>query len=128
MTTNTEAVRAAYAAFAAGDIPTALAMFSPQIRWTEAAGGPYGGVFIGPEAVVANVFMPLVTAWDFKVEPHEHFADGNVVVSLGTYRGTFKATGKSFESPFAHVWRFEGGKVVMFDQYVDTALHRMPMQ
>jgi ketosteroid isomerase-like protein len=129
MSANTEVLRNLYAAFATGDIPCVLGALSPEVRWTEAAGGPYGGLSVGPEAVLANVFMPIGAAWDgFSAIPHEFVAEGNVVVTLGTYSGTFKATGKSFSAPFAHVWKFRDGKVASFDQYTDTAVHLMPMQ
>jgi ketosteroid isomerase-like protein len=40
----------------------------------------------------------------------------------GTYIGTYKATGKSFRAPFAHVWKFSGGRVKSFWQHTDTAV------
>ena len=32
-----------------------------------------------------------------------------------------KAGGARLDSPFCHVYRFDGGKVVTFQQYTDTA-------
>ena len=32
-----------------------------MIEWTEAAGFPYDGTHVGPEAVLSNVFMRLGT-------------------------------------------------------------------
>jgi ketosteroid isomerase-like protein len=129
MNPNTEIARALYAAFAVGDVPTVLGGMAPDIRWTEAAGGPYGGVSHGPDAVLANVFMKLGTEWDgFTAVPHDFVSEGDTVVALGDYSGTFKATGKSFTAPFAHVWTFRDGKVVSFQQHTDTALHRAPME
>lgn len=43
MNHNTEIARGLYAAFAAGDIPSVLATLAPDVQWTEAEGGPYGG-------------------------------------------------------------------------------------
>lgn len=121
--------RSAYAAFAAGDIPTVLAALAPDVRWTEAEGGPYGGVSIGPSAVLENVFMKLGGEWDgFAAVPHEFVSSNGTVVALGEYSGTYKATGKSFKAPFAHVWKFREGKVTSFHQYTDTAVHLKPMQ
>jgi len=124
-----EIVQKMYAAFASGDIPGVLAMLAPEIHWTEAEGGPYGGISIGPQAVLENVFMKLGGEWDgYSAVPQEFIASGNTVVTLGTYSGTYKATGKSFSAPFAHVMKFQDGKVVSFHQYTDTALHQMPLQ
>ena len=44
------------------------------------------------------------------------------------YGGTYKATGKSFKAPFAHVWKFENGKAISFQQYTDTAVQLRAMQ
>ena len=129
MNPNTETARALYAAFATGDVPTVLGAMAPDIRWTEAAGGPYGGVSNGPNEVLSNVFMKLGTEWDaFTVIPHDFVSEGDVVVSLGDYSGTFKATGRSFTAPFAHVWTFRDGKVISFQQHTDTVVHRAPME
>jgi hypothetical protein len=129
MSQATEIVRSAYAACAAGDIETVLSIFSPAIRWSEAAGGPYGGVFVGPQQVLENVFMKLGSEWDgFSATPHEFVASGDAVVALGEYGGVFKATGKRLKVPFAHVWKFRDGQAVSFDQYTDTAVHRAAMR
>ena len=128
MSTTLTTVQNLYAAFARGDIPTVLGAMAPEIRWTEAEGGPYGGVSIGPEQVLHNVFMKLGTEWDgFAAVPAEFVADGNTVVALGEYSGTYKGTGKSFRAPFAHVWKLVDGKAVSFHQYTDTAVHLRPM-
>jgi ketosteroid isomerase-like protein len=129
MSNNLDAVRSVYKAFAIGDIPAVLAVFSPEMHWTEAEGGPYGGVSIGPDAVLENVFMKLGGEWDgFAAIPSEFVADGSTVVALGEYSGTYKATGKSFKAPFAHVWKFKDGKAASFQQYTDTAVHQRPLQ
>ncbi len=129
MTQHAETVRELYDAFAKGDVPTVLGALANDIRWTEAAGGPYGGVSNGPAEVLANVFMKLGGEWDgFSAVPHQYVADGDTVVALGDYAGTFKATGKSFTAPFAHVWKFQDGKAITFHQHTDTAVHREPMR
>ena len=124
-----ELVKKGYAAFAVGDIETVLSIFSPTIRWVEAEGGPYGGVFVGPRQVLENVFMKLGTEWDgFSATPHEFVASGDTVVALGAYGGTFKGTGKRLDVPFAHVWKFSDGQAVSFEQYTDTAVHWAAMR
>lgn len=129
MTQLIEIAKTLYTAFAKGDVPVVLGGLASNVRWTEAEGGPYGGTYLGPQAVLEQVFMKLGGEWDgFSAIPSEFFGDGNTVVSLGEYSATFKATGKSFKAPFVHVWRFENGKVVAFQQYTDTVLHRRPMQ
>lgn len=129
MSNELELARGVYRAFAAGDIPGVLGVFAPDIHWMEAEGGPYGGVSIGPDAVLADVFMKLGTEWDgFAAVPQEFVAGGETVVALGEYSGTCKATGKHFRAPFAHVWKFCDGKAVSFHQYTDTAAQLAAMQ
>lgn len=129
MTENLKIVERIYKAFSEGDMAAVLAAFSPEIHWTEAEGGPYGGVSIGPNAVLENVFMKLGSEWEpFSAISSEFVANGETVVALGEYRGTYKKTGKSFEAPFAHVWKFKQGKVMTFQQYTDTAVHLRPLQ
>jgi ketosteroid isomerase-like protein len=129
MSSNERIVRSVYAAFAVGDVPTVLGVLAPDVRWTEALGGPYGGVYVGPEEVLANVFMKLGGEWEgFAAVPAEFVAAGDTVVALGEYSGTYKATGKSFRAPFAHVWKLLDGKACTFHQYTDTAVHFRPLQ
>ena len=120
---HTELLRNVYAAFAAGDVPTVLSALAADVRWTEAEGFPYGGTYVGPNAVLQNVFMRIGAEWDaYAAVPQEFVDGGDTVVALGTYSGTYKATGKSFRTPFVHVWRFANGKVSQFAQHTDTAV------
>lgn len=129
MSSSLEVIRSVYASFAKGDIPSVLGALAPDIRWTEAEGGPYGGTSIGPQAVLENVFMKLGGEWDgFAATANEFVASDDVVVALGEYSGTFKATGKSFRAPFAHVWRMKDGRAIAFQQHTDTAVHLRPMR
>jgi ketosteroid isomerase-like protein len=129
MNDNKEIARALYAAFGRGDIGAVLATLAPDVQWTEAEGGPYGGVSVGPDAVLANVFMKLGGEWDgYAAVPQQFVAEGDTVVALGEYSGTYKATGKSFKAPFAHVWTFRDGKAIAFRQHTDTAVHQRPLQ
>ena len=129
MTKHLDVVHGLYASFADGDIPAVLAVMAPDIYRTEAEGGPYGGIFIGPDAVLSNVFMKLGTEWDgYAAVPSEFVSDGDTVIVLGHYSDACKATGKYFKAPFAHVWKFKDGKAMSFQQYTDTAVHLQPMQ
>jgi uncharacterized protein len=118
---NVDGVRGVYDAFAKGDVPAVLGFLAPDIEWTEAEGFPYGGTYNGPDAVLQGVFMKLGTEWDgYAAIPSEFIDAGDSVVALGTYSGKYKATGKSFQANFAHVWKLREGKAVKFVQYTDT--------
>ena len=118
--------RSFYTAVGGGDIPGAFALLAPDVSWTEATGFPsYGGTYHGPDAVLQNVFMRLGSEWEgFAGVPAEFIAQGDTVVVLGQYSGTYKATGRKFTAPFAHVWTAKNGKLVKFRQFTDTALAR----
>ena len=124
MSENVELARKAYDAFSKGDIDTVLAMFDPAIEWREAEGNPYqpsGAPWIGPQAVVENLFVKLGSEWDgFAAVPEELLDAGDTVVALGRYRGACRATGRIIHAQMAHVWRVRDGKAAAFQQYADT--------
>ena len=112
-----------YAAFEGGDIPAAVALMDPEIEWVEAAGHPYGGSYVGPDAVLGNVFARIGAEWDdFKAIPDYVVGDEERAVGVGTYSGTNKASGRSFEARFAHAVLVRDGRIVHFEQVADTAL------
>ena len=122
---HVELVQDLYAAFGRGDIPAVLACFDADIAWREAEGNPYqpsGAAWIGPDAVLENLFMRLGGEWDgFSVHPHHYHDAGSTIVVEGRYTGTFLATGKPLDAQVCHVWTIASGKIVGFQQYVDTA-------
>ena len=82
MPANTDIVRGLYDAVAAGDIPKLLAGLDAGIEWIEADTFPTAGTYIGPEAVLNGVFMPITTDVEgFQVTPSEFIEGGNKVVS-----------------------------------------------
>jgi ketosteroid isomerase-like protein len=67
-------------------------------------------------------FVPLARDWDgFSANAQDFIVAGARVVSLGTYSGTFKGTGKSMTAAFAHVWAVRDGRIAKFDMHTDTA-------
>jgi ketosteroid isomerase-like protein len=126
---NLDSIKAIYQAFAEGDIPSVLGSLSPDIAWTEAEGFPYAGTYHGPGSVLTDVFMRLGSEWNgFAAVPDEFIDGGDTIVALGKYSGTYKATGKSFQANFAHVWKLQDGKAIRFIQYVDTLLVHRALQ
>ena len=122
-TTNAEIIAEHYAANDRGDLDGMLAPFADDVRWTEAAGFPYAGTYIGPDAVAENVFARIQEDWDdYTVAIDEIVDGGDVVVGIGTYSGTHRQTGRFFAARVAHVWRLADGKVVAFEQFTDTEL------
>ena len=123
MNSGIQIVTDLYAAFATGDIPALLARFDPDVVWNEAEGNRLadGNPYVGANAIVQGVFMRLMTQWsDFAVEVHEIVGGDEVVTMLGRYTGTSIASGKRLDVQALHTWWLRDGKVVRFQQMVDT--------
>jgi uncharacterized protein len=111
-----------YAAMGSGDVPAAIALLDENVEWTESAGFPYAGTYHGPDAVLGEVFARLGGEWDgFKAIPDYIVGDDGRAISVGTYSGTYKETGKSFSARFAHSISVRDGKIAQFEQVVDSA-------
>ena len=124
MPTAHDIIAAHYAAGAAGDIPSMFKDFADDILWKESDGGPYTGTFRGMAEVVPNIFERINAEWDgFGAVPEYLIADeaSGKVAAVCTYVGTFKATGKSQNVRVVHLWTVRDGKVVEFEQVVDSA-------
>lgn len=125
MPSNYEIIKAHYEASDRGDLEGMLAPLAPDARWTEMAGFPYAGTYIGPEEVRRGVFERIGAEWEGYTAAIAELVDGgDTIVGLGTYSGTNRASGRFFEARVAHVWRLRDGRVVAFEQFTDTALVR----
>ncbi|OLF56527.1 nuclear transport factor 2 family protein [Pseudomonas chlororaphis] len=97
------------------------AALAADARWTEAAGFPYAGTYVGFDAVVENVFKRLATEWEgFAFTVENYVAQGDKVFAYGNYTGIYKATGKPLNARVAHLWTLKEGKVTHFEQFVDS--------
>lgn len=130
MTTQAiDIVRAHYAASAQGNVQEMMANVSPQVRWTEMAGFPCAGTWVGPQSVAENVFAVLGRDWiGYRFELQTLIDAGEQVIGVGSYHGTFRATGKAMQARVAHVWMLQDGQIVAFEQFTDTLLVRQAMQ
>lgn len=95
-----------------------------NVSWTEAAGFPYAGTYIGPDNVIKNVHERLGSEWDnYSATDISYTFNENVVMVYGQYRGTYKKTNKTFVADFVHLYEFNhDDKVQKFIQIVDSAI------
>ncbi len=122
---SAEVVRGIYEAFGRGDVAGVLGAMADDIKWYEAEGMPYGGVYQGGEAVAQNVFGPVMQDIpNFAVTPEQFIASGDTVAVVARYTGTGKDTGEELDLQVVHVYDVRDGKVVQFRQFVDTAKFR----
>jgi ketosteroid isomerase-like protein len=64
---------------------------APDAAWTEMAGFPYAGTYIGLQAIAEGVFKRISSEWrgyTFRLE--RLFDAGDAIVATGEYFGTFK--------------------------------------
>jgi ketosteroid isomerase-like protein len=119
--TNAEIVRTFYDSVGGGDLERGLGLLAPDCAWTEMDGFPYAGTHLGPDGVREHVFARLGAEWDgFAFELDEVLDAGETVVGVGTYSGTYRATGKPMRARVVHVWRLRDGRVTAFEQFADT--------
>ncbi len=119
MTTATDLIRSFYAALSTGDAPTALSLMAEDIEWHTM--WHYKVLGRGPQNVAEGLLMPLMAEWaSFALTPTDYIADGDTVVSLGSFTGVHGMSGKSVDAAYAHVWEVRDGKIQRFRQYIDT--------
>jgi ketosteroid isomerase-like protein len=120
--TNLEIIKSTYKGKTSEENGKNLAKYIvDNISWTEAKGFPYAGTYIGLENITKNVFSRLGSEWiDYKFTPEDYVASDDKVVAFGTYIGTYKITGKSFKARVAHIWKLKQGKILSFEQFVDS--------
>ncbi|MEK6250594.1 MAG: nuclear transport factor 2 family protein [Actinomycetota bacterium] len=116
---NADTARAAYEAFAGGDMDALHEMFAEDAEWLTSDELPLGGLVRGRDAIMEN-FTRIPDYWSqFSVEPEEFIDCGDDVVVKGTQRAT--GEGGSFEAPFLHLMRFRDGKLARGEFYSDSA-------
>ena len=124
MAANVETAKRGYEAFGRGDIPAVLELLDENCAWISPGPGdklPWAGAFKGKQQV-ANFFAQVGQNLEFsEFAPREFIEQGDTVVVLGVSTGRTKKTGKTVKDEWAHVFKFRQGKVVSWQEYVDTA-------
>ena len=120
---NRALVQRGYDAFGRGDIETLLSLFDENIEW--ATPGPPELPTAGRRRgrrQVAEFFQALNGMSEIqRFEPHTFVCEGDRVVVLGRAAERLKATGKVLDSEWVHVFTVKNGKIVSFQEYLDTA-------
>jgi uncharacterized protein len=116
---NVDTARSAYEAFGRGDLEALKEMLAEDGSWLTSDELPLGGETRGRDAILGN-FAQIPTYWSsFSVEPEEFIDAGDWVAVRGTQRAGNDSG--SFEAPFAHLIKFEDGKIVRGEFYGDSA-------
>jgi hypothetical protein len=115
-------IQDAYGCFGRGDIPALLALTTPDVDWT--FHGDHGAGYTGRargHAQVADWFGEVARLDDIQAfEPREFLAGADHVTVIGHERTIARATGRTFETPWVHVWRLRDGRIAGFTGFFDT--------
>ncbi|TDM45381.1 ketosteroid isomerase [Macrococcoides goetzii] len=105
-----------------GKLDEFFTYLADDVSWTECAGFPYGGTYVGKEEILKNVHMRLGTEWDqYTAKDIDYTFNGEKVMVFGKYSGTYKKTNKYFEADFVHYYIFnDEGKIKSFRQVTDS--------
>ena len=121
---NLSVIDGLYKAFASGDIPSVLGGMDANIVWNEAEGNAYadGNPYIGPDEVLNGVFARIGAEHEYfnltDIKLHE--MSNNQVLATLRYKAKIKKNGAEYNTQAAHLWTLKNGKVINFQQYVDT--------
>src|SRR5262245_17779124 len=98
-TTNVLEVQRLYAAFARRDIPTILALLSPDVEWCEPDHplNPCGGTRRGHAGFLEWARVGHEAEDVLTLEPREYLTNGASVAVVGHTRCRVKSTGRTYE-------------------------------
>jgi len=121
---NLNVIQGIYNDFSKGEIPSVIATLDANVVWNEAEGNDYadGNPYIGPEAVLNGVFERVGGDHEYfnlaNIQLHE--MSNNQVLATLRYQAKLKKNGAIIDAQAAHFWTLKDGKVISFQQYVDT--------
>ena len=123
---NKGIVNQAYSNFKTGNINGLLDLMADDVNWTlpQMEGVPFAGTRTGRDSVGEFFQSVNSTQESLTFEPRELIAEGDKVVALGSYQWRVKTNSREFGGDFAHVFTIRDGKIVAFNEYMDTAACR----
>lgn len=118
-----EIVKAAYAAMLdRGDLEGFLSFFTEDGVLLEAESLPYGGRYVGRDAIRDALVKIVETFSEFSFKPDVFATSGEWVIAYGTFAVTVRATGKQVTFPLAEATHVVDGKIKLINPvYSDTA-------
>ncbi|GAB7142374.1 nuclear transport factor 2 family protein [Mycobacterium riyadhense] len=121
---NIEATQAIYAAVPAGDLSTVLAHLDPDVRITYYGTEqiPYAGDYRGIDGAMtflANVGEAIEIV---EMEPWKFIAQGDDLATWGRQRFRRRATGREWESEFAHIITLREGRWLHLRDFANSAV------
>jgi ketosteroid isomerase-like protein len=109
-----ERIRAAYAAFVDGDLDTALADVSPEIKFINPEYAVETGTGHGLRATKAALGKLYDHFLDLTIDIEEILEGPDVLVVTSHWRGVGRTSGAPVDQTFTHVFGLSDGEVVTY--------------
>lgn len=125
MASNLETTKRGYELFKQGDIATLVRdLVGDNCTWISPGPQdklPWAGHFRGKQGV-ADFFTRVAQSLEFnEFVPGEFIEQSDTVVVIGRSIARSKKTGKTIKDDWVHVFKYNQGKLVLFQEYLDTA-------
>src|SRR5262245_9205788 len=119
---NIECIHRIYEAFQARDFPKFFSALSPEIRISQWPEQPSGGIFHGHEGA-KRLFRIVAAHMDSYVSIERIMDDGaDRMAVIGRTYGATKHTGRRFDVPILHLWRFRDRLAVRLEIALDLPM------
>src|SRR5258708_7174410 len=121
---NVQAVKEIYSAFGRGDVKAITDQLTDDVAWILHLDPivPWSGDYSGKDRVpkfFENIYNSVSVE---SFEPLEYLAQGDTVVSIGTFGCRSNETGKAGNTRWVFIWRFTNGKVSSYEQFHDLRI------
>jgi ketosteroid isomerase-like protein len=116
---NVNVVRSFYDAFDSNDLDGVLENVDGEVQIFATEGLPWSGVYSGP-AGVEEFIRTIEEHVRLSIETEELIDSGESIAQIGRTVGEAHATGQHFDLREIHIWGLRAGKIVRFQNYVDT--------
>jgi ketosteroid isomerase-like protein len=125
MASNLETTKKGYELFKQGDISTLVKdIVDETCTWISPGPQdklPWAGNFKGRQEIT-DFFARVAQNLDFtEFAPREMIEQGDTVVVIGTSSARAKRTGKTIKDDWVHIFKYNQGRMVFFQEYTDTA-------
>ncbi len=116
---DTDRVRAGFAAVAAGDLAAFAAGFHPDATWNHRNDDHLGGVKAGVDAIVGFLGESMqLTAGTLRPVPERYLSDGEGRVAVLTRITGTRPDGRTFDDSQVLLFLVEDGLIRSVDQYI----------
>jgi uncharacterized protein len=117
-----QVVRALFDAVCAGDVESVTKFLREDIVVTEPKALPFGGVYRGRDAFLAELLPAIVGPFQMGIEDVSVLGGGDRVAAVMAVTYTSRKTGRSLVMPYVEIYGFNDGLVSTIDVYPhDTA-------